>query len=129
MDHAELSVRLEQLDRIQDQFESTQSQMEEEYPNELETSTRDEFAATFIRAKGALTRELNKMDPQFMSSTWNPPPQEQSSVIVVKQPKSHLLQLQLPLFGGAYTVWPNFLGMFQTVIYNDTELSSTSVHA
>ncbi|XP_017470392.1 PREDICTED: uncharacterized protein LOC108362066 [Rhagoletis zephyria] len=124
MDHAELSVRLEQLDRIQDKFESTQSQLEEEDPNELETSTRNEFAATFIRAKEALTRELNKMDPQFMSSTRNPPPQEQSSVIVVKQPKSRLPKLQLPSFVGAYTEWPNFLGMFQTVVHNDTELSN-----
>ncbi|XP_049308683.1 uncharacterized protein LOC125777638 [Bactrocera dorsalis] len=124
MDHAELSVRSEQLDRIQHQFELTQSQLEEEDPDELETTTRDEFAATFIRVKAAFTRELNKLDPQVMSSTRHQPLQEQPSVIVMKQPKSRLPQLQLPSFGGAYTDWPNFFGMFQTIVHDDTELSN-----
>lgn len=123
MDHAELSIRLEQLDRIQHQFDLTQSQLEEEDPAELEASTRDEFTAAFIRIKAAFTRELNKLDP-LMSSTRNPTLHEQPSVIVMKQPKSRLPQLQLPSFGGAYTEWPNFFGMFQTVVHNDTELSN-----
>ncbi|XP_053968276.1 uncharacterized protein LOC128869694 [Anastrepha ludens] len=101
IDHAELTVRLEQLDRIQDQFESTQSQLEEEDPNELDANNHDEFAATFIRNKAAFTRELNKVDYQPMSSTGNPPPQEQPSVVIVKQPRSRLPELQLPQFGDS----------------------------
>ncbi|XP_054085777.1 uncharacterized protein LOC128921650 [Zeugodacus cucurbitae] len=113
MDHAELSIRLEQLDRMQHQFDLTQSQLEEE----------DEFTPAFIRIKAAFTRELNKLDP-LMSSTRNPTLHEQPSVIVMKQPKSRLPQLQLPSFGGAYIEWPNFFGMFQTVVHNDTDLSN-----
>ncbi|XP_054081881.1 uncharacterized protein LOC128919966 [Zeugodacus cucurbitae] len=123
INHAELSIRLEKLDRILHQFDLTQSQLEEEDPDELEASTRDEFTAPFIRIKAAFTRELNKLD-LLMSSTRNPTLHEQPSVIVMKQPKSRLPQLQLPSFGGAYTEWPNFFGMFQTVVHNDTELSN-----
>lgn len=42
----------------------------------------------------------------------------------MKQPKSRLSQQQLPSFGGAYTEWPNFFGMFQTIVHDDIDLSN-----
>lgn len=62
MDHTELSVRLEQLDRIQLQVELWQSQLKE-------ASSRYEFASTSIRNNAELKNEVNKVDPQITSST------------------------------------------------------------
>ncbi|XP_036340756.1 uncharacterized protein LOC118750129 [Rhagoletis pomonella] len=125
MDHAELSTRIELLDHILGNFEAAQTGLEEENPDELDSSSRTDFLAIYVSIKAAITRELKsqRIEPHAHSSTAVFSPHDSQSVVVLKQNKSRLPDLQLPTFAGAFTEWPNFISMFQTVVDNEPELT------
>ncbi|XP_036340754.1 uncharacterized protein LOC118750127 [Rhagoletis pomonella] len=101
MDHAELSTRIELLDHILGNFEAAQTGLKEENPDELDSSSRTDFLAIYVSIKAAITRELKsqRIEPHAHSPT------------------------ALPTFAGAFTEWPNFISMFQTVVDNKPELT------
>ncbi|XP_036320453.1 uncharacterized protein LOC118734966 [Rhagoletis pomonella] len=126
-DESSIIVKLEQLERMQVQFEEEQSQLEKEDNAEIESETRMEFLDSFIFVKAAVTKSLGSRSSTFaQSSTRRQSTMEEHSAVpsITVVPRSRLPPLQLPRFSGVITEWPDFWAMFSAVVDKETNLSS-----
>ncbi|XP_036342451.1 uncharacterized protein LOC118751741 [Rhagoletis pomonella] len=122
----ELSIRLELLGELKHNFETVQSKLEEHHYEELEADWRPKFTEGYIRVKTVLTKEISSRHVPKMrhsSTIRHLAAEDQATSIIISQPKARLPPLQIPKFGGAYTEWPDFYSMFETMVGNDPELT------
>ncbi|XP_036322256.1 uncharacterized protein LOC118736269 [Rhagoletis pomonella] len=77
-----------------------------------------------MKVKGTLTRELNQRRADVAhSSTARPFEIDDASPSFIISQRNRLPELQIPHFSGAYTEWPDFIAMFNSVIKSCAELS------
>ncbi|KAM8702168.1 hypothetical protein ACLKA7_000726 [Drosophila subpalustris] len=123
-DEADLLVRLETVEGMRAEFESSQSSLEKLDLLELAGDARSDFAQLYWEAKSKLSRKLDifgKSRSDCANST--AVADHQFSASHTQSHRSRLPELQLPKFSGCYEDWPDFYAMFNTVIGNEQELS------
>ncbi|XP_053949452.1 uncharacterized protein LOC128857733 [Anastrepha ludens] len=126
LDEAELSVHLEYVESIHDNFDHVHSILEEADPRELDGVGRAEFFDVYLEVKAKLSRQLNshrKTNIRHSSTARHFALEESPATLFSSQRKSRLPELKIPKFSGAYIDWPNFFAMFSSVIDKDLELS------
>ncbi|KAL7726326.1 hypothetical protein ACLKA6_010232 [Drosophila palustris] len=124
-DEADLLVRLETVEGMRAEFESSQSSLEKLDLLELAGDARSDFAQLYWEAKSKLSRKLDifgKSRSDCANST--AVADHQFSASHTQSHRSRLPELQLPKFSGCYEDWPDFYAMFNTVIGNEQELST-----
>ncbi|XP_073831785.1 uncharacterized protein [Musca autumnalis] len=123
LDEADLSVRLDYVESLNQNFEEKVLNMEENSDGDVDDTIRSDFMASYFEVKAKLKRKLGINTNQRSiprSSTLR-----QFSVdepIIVR--KTRLPELRIPQFSGSYTEWSDFFAMFSTVVANDVELSN-----
>lgn len=127
MDEAELNVRLQQLNKLQTNFDKLHNLLEQENSSEIESETPFEFETLYISAKTILTRKImpfkstTEHDKHYANShsTFN----ETQASFVMPSMKPRLPALQIPKFSGDYSEWPDFHSMFRTIVGDDQDLT------
>ncbi|XP_053968812.1 uncharacterized protein LOC128870237 [Anastrepha ludens] len=119
LDDSTLAVKLEQLDRLQTQFEETQSQLEREDIAEIEGEARVIFSEAYVSIKANITKVLTSRSMSCAtSSTRNYSMVDELGGHTSSRPnKSSLPALQLPRFNGMVTEWPDFWTMFHVIAH------------
>ncbi|XP_041449954.1 uncharacterized protein LOC121404483 [Drosophila obscura] len=119
-----LLVKLEQIEKLNGQFETLHNELEELDCNEIHSGLCDSFAL-----KASIMRETARISGYMpLHSTFaganatagfagsQPPPR--------RRPGSSLPPIQLPRFSGGYADWTDFYSMFTTIIDNHPDLSN-----
>ncbi|XP_061388720.1 uncharacterized protein LOC133323837, partial [Musca vetustissima] len=123
LDEADLSVRLEYVEKLNQNFEQSVSFLEETSDVDMDDTIRSNFMTSYFEVTAKLKRKLGANTNQraaFRSSTLR-----QFSVdepVTVR--KTRLPELRIPQFSGSYTEWPAFFAMFSTAIASDMDLSN-----
>ncbi|XP_017491676.1 PREDICTED: uncharacterized protein LOC108379835 [Rhagoletis zephyria] len=119
-DESTLAVQLEQLDRLQKQFEETQSQLEREDVTEIESEARMQFSETYVYIKASISSISCAR-----TSTRKHSMKDEIGVHTSSCPiKSRLPVLQLPRFSGVTTEWPDFWAMFHVIVDQEPVLTN-----
>lgn len=112
-------ARAEMLDKIYDEFYIIQNQIVSLLTSDDLFSTHDtvriEFDKTFYAVKA------HKMDIMTKLSKSN----TSSSFSVDQRVNTKLPEVKLPTFDGNYKNWPSFIDLYNTLIHNNTSLSSS----
>ncbi|XP_054727158.1 uncharacterized protein LOC129236895 [Anastrepha obliqua] len=126
LDDSTLAVKLEQLDRLQTQFEETQSQLEREDIAEIEGEARVIFSEAYVSIKANITKVLSSRSISCAtSSTRNYSMADELGGHTSSRPnKSSLPALQLPRFNGMVTEWPDFWAMFHVIVGQESTLTN-----
>ncbi|XP_036344473.1 uncharacterized protein LOC118753712, partial [Rhagoletis pomonella] len=126
LDESTLAVQLEQLERLQTQFEETQSQLEREDVTEIESEARMQFSEAYVSIKASITKILGTRSISCARSSTrkhsmiDEPGVHTSSCTI----KSRLPVLQLPRFRGVTTEWPDFWAMFHVIVDQEPVLTN-----
>ncbi|XP_036317482.1 uncharacterized protein LOC118732457 [Rhagoletis pomonella] len=126
LDSAALAVWLEQVERIERNFDGVQTKLEELDHMELESSARSDFFRAYADIKTSIVKEQNErqVNEKRQSSTARQFSLDEPSSFIITQPKSRLPVLQIPKFSGSYIDWPDFYSMFCTVVDKDSDLTN-----
>lgn len=121
LDEIDLSVRLEYVEGLYNEFKQTTAELEEKCNGDVDVSTRSNFMTSYFSVKANIQRNLNIKAKHVAphSSTVRQFSLDDST----SARKTRLPELKIPQFSGSYTEWPDFFAMFTTVIHNDMELS------
>ena len=120
MDEAELSVRLDYVENVSTKFDAVQSALEEIGEVEVSIAERMNFTSLYLELKSAITRQKRRFSGMMPSSTLRQTSFEESARC---SKNIRIPEIQLPKFGGNYLDWPNFYGLFSTVIDDNMELT------
>ena len=120
MDEAELSVRLDYVENVSTKFDAAQSALEEIGEVEVSIAERMNFTSLYLELKSAITRQKRRFSGMMPSSTLRQTSFEESARC---SKNIRIPEIQLPKFGGNYLDWPNFYGLFSTVIDDNMELT------
>lgn len=125
-DEAELSVRLDYVESVNNTFDRSQSFLEQS--NSTETVERMNFVTLYLDVKAKLTRQISSsrmLGSHPCSSTirqFSVEHPTSGSVSLLRH--TRVPEIQLPKFSGLYSDWPNFFALFSTVIHDNNDLSS-----
>ena len=123
-DEADLLVRLETVEEMKAEFESSQASLEKLDLLELAGDARSDFAQLYWEAKSKLSRKLDVLGKSRSDGANSTAVADHHfSASHTQLHRSRLPELQLPKFSGCYEDWPDFYAMFRTVIGNEEELS------
>ncbi|XP_075162921.1 uncharacterized protein LOC142235555 [Haematobia irritans] len=127
LDEADISVRLQQVNKLNANFEKLHNLLEDESPNEIDSNLPVEFETLYISAKSILTRKSiaikMKEDGSRQAASNNSTFNETHPSFLLPTQKPRLPILQNPKFAGDYSEWPDFYSMFRTVIGEDNDLT------
>ncbi|XP_020808851.1 uncharacterized protein LOC110184601 isoform X1 [Drosophila serrata] len=125
-DEADLQVRLELIEKMQDNFDKSQTAVERLNLLELASDVRAKFLNIYCAVKSKISRELAKLRRvSVINSTALPNFNiEQASTSRAGVRATRLPEFKLPRFGGAYMDWPDFYAMYTTVIGNNEDLTN-----
>ncbi|XP_058816591.1 uncharacterized protein LOC131679858 [Topomyia yanbarensis] len=118
-DFPQLKFRLEKLDKLWDEFNEVQAEIEcdEELEDEI-SSVRIAFETDFFQLKGSLAEKFDAVVPVVNRAPPSPtaPPAQATPI--------RLPELKIPEFNGSFDEWMNFHDLFITLIHTNPHLSS-----
>ncbi|XP_058817389.1 uncharacterized protein LOC131680696 [Topomyia yanbarensis] len=118
-DFPQLKFRLEKLDKLWDEFNEVQAEIEcdEELEDEI-SSVRIAFETDFFQLKGSLAEKFDAVVPVVNRAPPSPtaPPAQAAPI--------RLPELKIPEFNGSFDEWMNFHDLFITLIHTNPHLSS-----
>ncbi|XP_037941449.1 uncharacterized protein LOC119674385 [Teleopsis dalmanni] len=120
----QLQIYVDTLEQLNDNFEKSQSNLEEENFDEFEGEARSNFSESYVELKTALMIALNNRRSNNVQSSTRYPSTDETSSINIKYSRSRLPELQLPTFNGKITEWPHFYAMFKTIVDSSADLSN-----
>ncbi|XP_044313399.1 uncharacterized protein LOC123037343 isoform X2 [Drosophila rhopaloa] len=121
----QLQVRLDLIERIYSDFDSSRLNLERLVIEELESDARLTFTTAYCETKGRICRHLNSEKRKSLanSTELHGILGGHTAAFKCNSRPTRLPEFQLPRFGGAYIDWPDFFAMFNTVVGKNEDLT------
>ncbi|XP_055543019.1 uncharacterized protein LOC129728597 [Wyeomyia smithii] len=117
-DSPQITIRIEKLDSLWDEFIEIQAEIEceHEISDEL-ADERVEFETIYFELKGSLSNKLALVTNEFSPLPTSP------TALPTQTFGVRLPEINIPEFKGDFDEWMNFNDLFNTLIYSNTQLS------
>ncbi|KAJ8914076.1 hypothetical protein NQ315_014270 [Exocentrus adspersus] len=108
--------RYENLDKVVNSFETAHERIIAKLTDEIEINNEDQIRKDFDNQCYAIQKLFKEITKQMVKTE----PMDSSSQV---NNSSKLPKINLPVFDGNFKNWPSFIALFNSMVYNKTNLS------